>query len=58
MYSKISNPSDLSTNLQKYIEIKNIDSHENKSVFHINQEIELADNYWIFAHSETVELFI
>ena len=56
VYSKISNPADLSTNLHKYIEIKNIDSYENKSVFYINQEIELADNYWIFAHSETVEL--
>ena len=42
--------------MHKYIEIKNIDSYENKSVFYINQESELADNYWIFAHSETVEL--
>ena len=56
IYSKISNPNELSLNLYKYIEIENINSHENKSIFYINQEIELADNYWIYAHPETVEL--
>ncbi len=56
VYSKISSPNELGLNLVKYIEIENINAHENKSIFYINQEIELGDNYWIYAHPETVEL--
>ena len=41
VYSKISSPNELGLNLVKYIEIENINAHENKSIFYINQEIEL-----------------